>query len=164
MSSPATDKHDRLGFRVERLREVIPQINDRSLIELVATFERSHGFDPAGRYGGAHPESETINELAAHYLGRGPDEALTDEPKIALLACGCGELGCWPLLARAHVDGDFLVWDQFEQPHRSGRGLGSRKVEIWDYSDFGPFVFSLIQFRTAIRDLHRALVANRSSE
>ncbi len=81
--------------------------------------------------------------LAKHYLGDSTIVAEDDE-KIALLICSvCGETGCWPLLARVQVNGDTIVWSDFEQPHRSQ----------WRYDSLGPFVFDQAQYEAALSEI-----------
>jgi hypothetical protein len=64
--------------------------------------------------------------------------------RIYLLGCGsCGEVGCWPLLARVEMGVEEVWWDSFEQPFRRQR----------DYSGFGPFVFAAKQYREAVESL-----------
>jgi hypothetical protein len=62
------------------------------------------------------------------------------EEKTALLGCGCGEVGCSPLMARITVTDDTVTWDEFEQPTRPG----------WDYDGFGPFTFDRAQYEQAL--------------
>jgi hypothetical protein len=61
----------------------------------------------------------------------------------ALLACDCGDWGCWPLMARITVTERSVTWDAFEQPHRSTR----------DYTGFGPFRFDRRRYDAALQDL-----------
>jgi hypothetical protein len=63
--------------------------------------------------------------------------------RVYLLGCQCGEVGCWPLLARIRAEDESVVWDSFEQPNRKDR----------NYSGFGPFVFDAEQYREAVAAL-----------
>ena len=63
--------------------------------------------------------------------------------RVYVLGCQCGEVGCWPLLARIRVGDASVMWDSFQQPHRKER----------DYSDFGPIVFDAQQYREAVSAL-----------
>jgi hypothetical protein len=59
---------------------------------------------------------------------------------VYLLACQCGEVGCWPLTARISTSSELVIWDSFQQSHRRER----------DYSSFGPFIFEAYQYRKAV--------------
>ena len=60
--------------------------------------------------------------------------------EVYLIGCQRGEVGCWPLTARITTNNESVVWDSFQQPHRRER----------DYSQFGPFVFELGRYRSAV--------------
>jgi hypothetical protein len=62
------------------------------------------------------------------------------EDKTALLGCGCGEVGCSPLMARVTVTDETVTWDEFEQPTRPD----------WDYDEFGPFTFDRSEYERAL--------------
>jgi hypothetical protein len=62
---------------------------------------------------------------------------------IYLLGCACGEVGCWPFIASVYHKDDSISWDGFVQPYRRER----------DYSEFGPFTFSRVQYEDAVKDL-----------
>ncbi len=72
------------------------------------------------------------------------------DQKVELLLCrDCGEIGCWPLLARIVAGKRQVVWFEFEQPHRrSGEPLPA-----WSYDGFGPFVFDRAQYKRALQVL-----------
>ena len=58
-----------------------------------------------------------------------------------LLQCGdCGELGCWPIMARIRYENDTVVWDEFENPHRGKDSLAGH----WEYKL--KFVFEKKQY------------------
>jgi hypothetical protein len=80
-------------------------------------------------------------DLAGQFLG-GQGTAMFErtEEKTALLGCGCGEVGCSPLMARVTVTDDTVTWDEFEQPTRPA----------WDYDDLGPFTFDRAQYERAL--------------
>ncbi|MEU7597086.1 hypothetical protein AB0B79_29265 [Streptomyces sp. NPDC039022] len=63
--------------------------------------------------------------------------------KRPLLGCECGELGCWPLMARVTVTADLVTWGGFEQPYRMER----------NYTAFGPLQFDRRQYDNALRAL-----------
>ncbi|MBF9130164.1 hypothetical protein I0C86_14540 [Plantactinospora sp. S1510] len=68
-----------------------------------------------------------------HFLGEVeyPDYSGYEPGELALLGCGCGIWGCWPLLARITVDPDAVTWTGFRQPLRPG----------WGVLRLGPFRF-----------------------
>lgn len=120
---------------------VVPVVDGVPLTALVDGFETAAGMQPAGdAYGGLVPEAQRAGAMADHYLGR---TAGTAPPRTAVLGCVCGDVGCWPLMARISVTADLVVWDSFEQPHRPGR----------DYTGFGPFRFERGRYEDALRTL-----------
>lgn len=113
----------------------VPYVDDVALTDLIDRFELAAGLSPAGgAYGGLIPRyfSGTMTE---HFHGLDAEEG-----KTPLLACACGDWGCWPLLARITVTEDEVVWDSFGQPHRPER----------DYRGFGPFRFARAQYDAAV--------------
>lgn len=114
--------------------ELMPVLDGRTLLDRVTEFETSQSYDLAGGYGGLIPEYFNYGPLLDHFLA--------NEVRY-VLACSCGEVGCWPLLCRIRLEGDHVIWDRFEQRHRPAR----------DYSSFGPFVFALAQYRAAVQNL-----------
>jgi hypothetical protein len=129
-------------------------VNGRSLIEIVAAFERKKGFTPAGGYGPLIPEWFSCGPLDRYFLGNfEPDSYFVNLQGIYLLGCDCGDVGCWPLLAQIERSRDTVEWSQFRQPFR----------KEWDYTEFGPFVFDADQYLqtvTALRDEIALLVAD----
>ncbi|WP_197723638.1 hypothetical protein [Asticcacaulis excentricus] len=106
---------------------VLPVIDDLPLTELIEAYERENGYtDPAGGYG---PIRCTDLDFSRQ--------------TINLLACECGETGCWPLKATLSQKDDWVVWSEFRQPHRSSR----------DYSGFGPFQFLRSDHDAAVKGL-----------
>ncbi len=129
----------------EGMVAIIPIIDGRSLSGLVERFEKDSGYrDPAGGYAGIVPAFFNFGPLDAYYRGENP--ACTETGKIAVLACECGELGCWPLECRVSIDGDTVTWSDFEQPHRETR----------DYTAFGPFRFDRHMYEEALAGLPRS--------
>jgi hypothetical protein len=92
-------------------------------------------------YGGLIPAYYLFGAASAHYLGRAV--MVSEDEKVPVLGCECGEWGCWPLLTRVVVDGDAVIWTDFEQPHRRDR----------DYSGFGPFIFDRRAYEEAVADI-----------
>ncbi len=83
--------------------ELIPYVDAASLIDLVNQYEEDRGYAPAGGYAGLIPAHFNFGDLTRYYLGRG-DRQWPEPGQAWLLACDCGEVGCWPLQARIHVD------------------------------------------------------------
>lgn len=125
-------------------RELIPFVDDVSLVDLIAEFE-SHMDDTAlGGYAGPVLEHfRPLEDLEGYLFGHGWPE----DGRAALLGCSCGELGCWPLYARIRLDKGHVIWDQFTQPFRPQR----------DYSGFGAFVFGERQYRMAVAEVAAAV-------
>jgi hypothetical protein len=124
-------------------RELLPYVDNVSLVELVSGYERAAGFDVPGAYAGVVLDHFNFGDLAAYLTGK-PDTAYwADKGVIALLGCDCGEVGCWPLEARVLVDDGHVTWRGFTQPFRPQR----------DYGAFGPFVFRRSQYERAVREV-----------
>ena len=100
-----------------------------------------------GAYGGLVPSYFRYGSMDELFHGTTDLGLGADTP---LLACECGEVGCWPLLARITLTGDFVIWSHFRQPHRPTR----------DYSALGPFMFDREQYDAAVDDLGVAVEAN----
>jgi hypothetical protein len=123
-------------------RELLPQVDNVSLVDLVAGYERAAGFDVPGAYAGVVLEHFNFGDLAGYLTGR-PDSAYwVNKGAIALLGCNCGEVGCWPLEAQVLIDDDLVTWRGFTQPFRPRRHYGA----------FGPFVFRRSQYERAVRE------------
>jgi hypothetical protein len=127
------------------LRQIKINVNGVELPELVREAElpsaRADGEeDIAGNYIGLVAGYMRI-DLAGQFLGgRGTPMFTGSEDKTALLGCGCGEVGCSPLMARVTVDDDTVTWEDFEQPTRPD----------WDYEGFGPFTFDRAAYERAL--------------
>ncbi|MFG1857038.1 hypothetical protein ACGFJT_34740 [Actinomadura geliboluensis] len=123
-------------------RELLPYIDNVSLVDLVSGFEHAASHDAPGAYAGIVLDHFNFGDLATYLMGQ-PDSAYwAKRGVIALLGCDCGEVGCWPLEARVFIDDDLVVWRGFAQPHRPGR----------DYGSFGPFTFRRNQYERAVRE------------
>ncbi|MEV6608890.1 hypothetical protein [Kutzneria sp. NPDC051319] len=125
--------------------EVVPRVDGVPLTELIDRFETGAQMQPAGdAYGGLIPQFFRFGPMDDHFRGRSTNAM---GPKTPVLGCECGEWGCWPLMARVTVTDDVVIWDCFEQPHRTTR----------DYTGFGPFRFDRRQYDAALHDLTTAL-------
>ena len=127
------------------LRQIKIEVNGVELPELVREAElpsaRSNDEeDMAGNYIGLVAGYMRI-DLAGQFLG-GQGTPMFDgsQEKTQLLGCGCGEVGCSPLMARVTVTDETVTWEEFEQPTRPD----------WDYEDFGPFTFDRAQYEQAL--------------
>ncbi|MEV4896842.1 hypothetical protein AB0K48_46545 [Nonomuraea sp. NPDC055795] len=127
-----------------RVHEIVPTIDGRALTDLIDRFEIDAGMQPAGgAYGGLIPAYYRYGSLDEHFLGK---ENPGLGSKTAVLACECGEVGCWPLMTRITPTGNLVVWDGFAQPHRPAR----------DYAAFGPFLFDRVRYDRALDALGAA--------
>jgi len=121
---------------------IVPVLNAVSLTDMITHFEREKNFEPVGGYGGLVPTYYRYGPLDQYFMAESSNEGSTGDDKY-LLGCICGEVGCWPLTARIVKTETSVVWDHFKQPHRPDR----------DYSDFGPFIFEIQQYRVAINEV-----------
>ena len=123
---------------------VTPAVDGTPLTKLVAEFEKSQGFDPANGYAGIVPTWFNYGSLDRYLLGQSDGDGYWSKlGGVYLLGCECGEVGCWPLMCKISTSSEDVTWERFRQPHRAVR----------DYSDFGPFVFDLAQYRNALTEL-----------
>jgi len=140
----------RVSFTIQPLEGtvvVMPLVDGTLLSEMIAAFEREQHFEPAGGYGGLIPEWFKYGPLDRYFLGDfESDSYFARMGRVYLLGCQCGEVGCWPLLARIRVGDESVTWDSFQQPHRKER----------DYSGFGSVVFDAQQYREAVAALRSA--------
>lgn len=125
---------------------VAPVVGAVPLTELVATYEHAQGYAPAGGYGALVPGYFRFGDLRSYLHGDGPAGAFRPGT-VWLLACGCGEAGCWPLEATVDATDDTVTWSGFRQPHRPS----------WTYDGFGPFTFDRAQYDTAAAEAAAAL-------
>jgi hypothetical protein len=141
------EEQARISFTVqpfEGAAAVMPVVDEILLSEMISAFEREQHFEPAGGYGGLIPEWFKHGALDRYFLGDfEKDSYFARLERVYVLGCQCGEVGCWPLLARITVGEESVTWDSFQQPHRKER----------DYSGFGPLVFDAQQYREAVAGL-----------
>lgn len=130
------------------VHQIVPHIDSIPLTDLIDTFEIFAGMEPAGdAYGGLVPVFFRFGSAIDHFHM----SSSRSELKTPVLACTCGEVGCWPLLTRIGMTGDLVVWDCFEQPYRTAR----------DYTGFGPFLFDRDQYDKAVQKLDVAITAHK---
>ena len=120
-------------------------INGRDLVDIVREAELPlvgavrAGAGLAGGYVGLPPGEVLLparrmfGEPATYYDGDHPG-------RIAVLGYGCGDVGCWPLLARITPLQGSVVWSDFSQPHRPD----------WRYDGLGPLVFDRARYTAAL--------------
>jgi hypothetical protein len=132
-----------LRFKVDRLPggavRLEPVIDGHALSDMAAQFEQSHGYEPAGGYGGIIPRHLRSGPVNAYFLGQPSDKLWRPDGSSGLWVLGCKhcwEVGCWGLLADIRIQDHGVVWDRFTHNHRAQR----------DYHAFGPFCFDLRQY------------------
>lgn len=122
------------------LSEVAIFINDRNLIDILREIElpfaQEEGLpERAGSYAGLRPEMMFL-----------PSRYLLGEPvygdKVDIFQCECGSLECWPFSVRITMQNNKVIWDEFEQPHRTENHPGGG----WSYDRLKPFVFDKRQY------------------
>jgi hypothetical protein len=127
------------------LKQIKIEVNGVELPELVREAELPSAREDdeeemAGNYIGLVAGFLSI-DLAGQFLGGQGTPMFEDSGgKTALLGCGCGEVGCSPLMARITVTDDTVSWEDFEQPTRPD----------WSYEGFGPFTFERAQYERAL--------------
>lgn len=137
-----------LKFRIEEETDseskvVRVLIDGRDLIdrvrELEAPFARAED-NPhlAGAYSGMSLEEWQIRS-EADADGRRP-----------VLACECGIVDCWPLVARVVLREHTVTWLDFKQPFRPR----------WAYANLGPYVFEREQYEAELRKIGYVLTPN----
>lgn len=117
--------------------EVEFYIDGRRFLDMIQEFEAPF----AGALAGQYTNVCFTYYTEAFLLGRNP-ECGEHGGKTELLGCTCGCRGCWPFATRIRVLGQQVIWDEFEQPHRT-----------WSYAGFGPFVFDLEEYEVAIAQI-----------
>lgn len=148
----------RLPSKRHRVVDVI--IDRKRLVELAAAVEQPFAEkeghpELAGDYEGCPPS--VIFLPSRHYFGQGCgswvwDPDLYDGKSVVLQCKGCGETGCWPLVAKITGTSDNVIWSAFEQIHRGGAWTKTGDGPKWFYDGLGPFVFDRRQYEEALRD------------
>lgn len=136
-----------LSFEIDEINDgalsLTPCIDGTPITVLVSKFEQSGGYTPTGGYGGLVPSYFNYGPLDRYFCGQEGSQGQSDAgPEIFVLACQCGEAGCWPLKATVIPLHSGYKWAAFNQPHRPQR----------NYHSFGPFVFEKAQYEQAVRD------------
>jgi hypothetical protein len=124
-------------------RRALLRIDGRPLLELIKEIETpiaAAAEEPslAGTY--SYLNSHSVVLPSRQLLGS-IEIAERKGDKVPVLMCDCGEIGCWPLLARITTSQHEVVWSEFEQPHRSH----------WTYPADLRFVFDRTQYEEALR-------------
>lgn len=138
--------------------ETLIFVNERNLIDLVREVEQPFALregspGKAGAYMGLSPWETLLP--SRHLLGEPERQYNLKRGRIAILACGdCGEVDCWPLVAKITMRPDVVIWSEFEQPHR---GSGS-PIEQWRYDGLKRFVFARNQYE---RELGKSLPSRK---
>jgi hypothetical protein len=123
-------------------RELLPYVDDVSLVDLVSGYEHAAGYDVAGEYAGLVLDHFNFGDLPSYLTGQPDASYWAKIGAVALLGCECGEVGCWPLHAEVLTSDDVVTWRGFQQPYRPNR----------DYGSFGPFVFRRSQYERSVRE------------
>ena len=116
-------------------------VNGRNLRKIVRDIElpfatRERKPNLAGGYTGLPPENvflpsrRFLSEREKYY------DFNDSRGRIPVLGCGCGVVGCWPLLVEIVETEDQVIWGNFRQPHRGS----------WSYDSLEPFVFDRAQY------------------
>jgi len=124
---------------------VTPVVNGVRLTKLVESYDLRIGNLPAGGFAGLVRRSLNFGAWDHYFTAEAPSRKI-QRASVYLLGCICGEVSCWPLVARIVRDGELIIWDRFRQPNRPER----------DYSSFGPFRFEVDQYRQTVADLASA--------
>lgn len=135
------------------LTRLEPVVDGVLLSDIVARFERDHGYEPAGRYAGLVPDAADAATLDAYLHGGDGAHLWARGADTELLSCECGERGCWPLDVRVTVTGDHVAWSEFRQPHQP----------TWSYRGLGPLLFRRAQYDVAAAEAIRQLVDSVAS-
>lgn len=150
--------------------ELAITVNGEPLPELFRHLEERFASQPGeqarpGNYSGMRCYG-LMKSVAWQYQGRrGSHFWSGPHDKTALLACRCGEVACWPLMARVTLNPATVVWSDFEQPHRSDESPAVRggRLQIWDYGDYS-LKFDRRQYMESLRLADTAVQQWRRSQ
>ena len=126
-------------------------INGRNLLETIRDVEMPFAVKEghstmAVQY--AELSLADIPDLWSHFHGD-TLPYFSEEGKVYLYGCVCGEPGCWPLQAYIGIGRNTVTWRGFEQPHR----MEYSRASHWRYDELGPFVFDRDQYEEALKSL-----------
>jgi hypothetical protein len=136
----------RVGATDSGAAGITPLVDGRELTDLITEFEAERGWEPAGGYGPLIPAHFNFGDLKSYFVGLN-EHQWPGSGQAWLLGCECGEVGCWPLEARVHIDSRTVTWTDFAQPFRRER----------DYTGFGPFTFDRAQYEKSVEAAVEAL-------
>jgi fructose 1,6-bisphosphatase len=135
-------KIDTIEFRVElcdfeREKRTVVNIfiNGKNLINIIRNIELHQA------------DNVRDDAVAGNYAGLSPrelwDEIHSEYQEKTVLNCTCGCEGCWDLLAEIGKTEKYVIWRNFQQPHRPK----------WDYSQMKPYHFDKAQYNTELEKL-----------
>jgi len=114
---------------------VVIFVNDRDLSRITREVElpfaaRDGKPELAGNHVGLPPETDILpsHRLLGRTEGRDDDW----DGKFAVLGCGCGVVGCWPLRVKTTPREATSLWHDFKQPHH----------RHWRHGGLEPLIFS----------------------
>jgi hypothetical protein len=120
-------------------------INECNLLDIIREIELPYSTgNPtlAGAYLGLPPKAVFLP--SRHFLDK-PDPYYCDHGRRAIYRCGCGDVGCKPMLADITLDNDYVIWSNFENPWHSIEWT----KEPWDYSSL-KFTFERKQYESEL--------------
>src|SRR5262249_52407636 len=122
-------------------RELLPYVDNVSLVDLISGYEHAAGYDVPGTYAGIVLDHFNFGDLNTYLTGEPHSSYWAKRGVIALLGCDCGEVACWPLEARVLVADGWVT----------GRGSPQPSPPERDYGTFGPLVSRRSQYERAFR-------------
>lgn len=140
-------------------KQLLTKINGHPLIDLVRTIELPFA------------EQEGNPDMAGGYAWLPPLSCELLDPQemeVRLLGCTCGEIDCWPLIAKVERNQDTVRVHSFLNPFRTASHIASlRKMENnkaveWNYSAMGEWHFDAKQFENALNSIQPELEVLRA--
>ena len=92
-------------------------VDGENFREMVKAFEQGRGYEPSGSYAGLVPAAFWISPSVLPFIAQASDGApgrRKRDPRQAVLGCGCGDMGCWPLLTLITVGHRKVAWSRFK--------------------------------------------------
>ena len=122
---------------------VVIFVNDRDLPritrEVELPFAARNGMpELAGNHVGLPPE--TVFLPSHRLLGRTEGRDDDWDGKFAVLGCGCGVVGCWPLRVKTTPREATSLWHDPKQPHH----------RHWRHSGLEPLIFGRAPYTSAL--------------